>query len=332
MSDFNGTDIRENPNILFIAGPGRSGSTLLDLLLGQIDGFCSTGELRFIWNRGFAQNQLCGCGQPFRECEFWVKVVKQAFGRFESVDHGRLEELRLSAEHRVSNGLFPGETASRLSPYSEYFDAYNSLYGAIQKVAGCRFIVDSSKNIANGFLLSGIPGINLYTVHLLRDSRAVAYSWQREKVRPEIHWERKLMSQRSIFKSATRWNSRNRFAHALRHVSKQYTRLHYEDLVSDPKDRLTTLLADLGIMPASFDFLTDHRAVLKTSHTVSGNPVRFAQQEIEIQPDMHWQQAMPKSQKWLVTLMTLPLMMKYGYFKNHQNGHRVNYHEVAREE
>ncbi len=39
--------------VLFIAGPGRSGSTLLDLLLGQIDGFTSTGELRLIWNSRF---------------------------------------------------------------------------------------------------------------------------------------------------------------------------------------------------------------------------------------------------------------------------------------
>ena len=32
--------------VLFIGGYGRSGSTLLDRLLGQIDGFVSVGEVR----------------------------------------------------------------------------------------------------------------------------------------------------------------------------------------------------------------------------------------------------------------------------------------------
>ena len=320
---------QKNNNVLFIAGPGRSGSTLLDLLLGQIDGFCSTGEMRFIWERGFAQNQLCGCGKPFRECEFWTRVVKEAFGGFERVDYARLETLRRSAERRVSNGLSPAEAASILGPHKEYLDAYRNIYAAIQKISGCQFIVDSSKHIANGFLLSVIPGIDLYTVHLIRDSRAVAYSWQRKKVRPEIHWEQKLMSQRSIFKSATRWNSRNRLAHVLRRNCKQYTRLRYEDLVSYPKDYLSSLFAGLEIEIPALDFLTDHRAVLKTTHTVSGNPVRFVRQEIEIQPDVQWQRAMAKPKKWLVTLLTLPLLIKYGYFTNRKKG-RANYHEAAR--
>src|SRR5262249_52127789 len=158
--------------VLFIAGSGRSGSTLLDMLLGQIKGFCSTGELRFIWNRGFEENQLCGCGKPFRECEFWTEVVREAFGGFEAVDYVRIEELRKGAEHYVSNGLcVQGEL---LTPYKDYFEACQKLYQAIQKISGCEFIVDSSKNTAHGFVLMNIPQINLFTVHLIRDSRAVA--------------------------------------------------------------------------------------------------------------------------------------------------------------
>src|SRR5215510_6114841 len=119
---------RDNPNnvkVLFIAGSGRSGSTLLDMLLGQIGGFHSTGELRFIWSRGIGQNQLCGCGKPFRECEFWTEVVKEAFGGFENINHSRMEGLREPAEHRVSNGL--SMSGELLLPYKEYFDACRSL-------------------------------------------------------------------------------------------------------------------------------------------------------------------------------------------------------------
>jgi hypothetical protein len=40
------------PNVLFVVGSGRSGSTLLDILLGQIPGFFSTGELHSLWWAG----------------------------------------------------------------------------------------------------------------------------------------------------------------------------------------------------------------------------------------------------------------------------------------
>jgi hypothetical protein len=285
------------------------------MLLGQIHGFYSTGELRFIWNRGFGQNQLCGCGKPFKECEFWTEVVKEAFGGFEDIDHARIEKLREPAERRASKGLFIRSESERLSPDTEYFDACSNLYQAIHKISGCEFIVDSSKNTAHGFVLANIPQIDLFTLHLIRDSRAVAYSWRREKIRPEIYWEQKFMGQRKIVTSATRWVSLLKLAEKLQHASKQYTVLRYEDLVNNPQKSLSGLFGDLGIEPPALDFINDFHARLKISHTVSGNPVRFTNKEIKIKPDTEWRHAMAKRHKWLVTLMTWPLLLKYGYFK-----------------
>ena len=308
-------DNTKNGKVLFIAGSGRSGSTLLDMLLGQINGFHSTGELRFIWSRGFEQNQLCGCGKPFRECEFWTEVVSEAFGGFEGINYARIEELRDPAERRVSKGLSIRGESELLTPYKEYFDACTNLYQAIHKVSGCEFIVDSSKNTAHGFILANLPQIDLYTIHLIRDSRAVAYSWRREKIRPEIYWERKLMGQRKILTSATRWIFLIKLAEKLQHLSKQYVLLRYEDLVNNPKQSLLRLFTDLGIEQPSLDFIDGFHANLKTSHTVSGNPVRFTNKEINIKPDVEWQHAMANRHKWLVTLLTWPLLSKYGYFK-----------------
>jgi len=52
--------------IILIAGHSRSGSTLLDRLLGEMDGFVTVGELRCLWIRGLREDQLCGCGTAFR--------------------------------------------------------------------------------------------------------------------------------------------------------------------------------------------------------------------------------------------------------------------------
>lgn len=302
--------------VLFIAGSGRSGSTLLDMLLGQVDGFYSTGELRFIWSRGFAENQLCGCGKPFKDCEFWTEVIRAGFGHLENIDYGHIEELRVRAEHRVAHGASIKEKPELLAPYNEYYEACQSLYQAIYKISGCDFIVDSSKNTAHGFVLANMPQIDLFTIHLIRDSRAVAYSWRREKVRPEIYWEQKFMGQRKILGSAMRWNSMQWRSEKLHHSSKEYALLRYEDLVSTPRKSLMDLFDKLQIDRPALDFIDGNHANLRTSHTVSGNPVRFTNKEIKIEPDVEWKRAMTWRHRWLVTLVTWPFLLKYGYFRD----------------
>ena len=68
------------PQVVYVGSWGRSGSTLLDLVLGQIPGFVSVGELRYLWERGLAERQLCGCGRPVTGCPFWGAVLEEVFG------------------------------------------------------------------------------------------------------------------------------------------------------------------------------------------------------------------------------------------------------------
>ena len=46
--------------VAFVSSWSRSGSTLLDLLLGRLPGFWSAGEIRYLWDRGLLEDQLCG--------------------------------------------------------------------------------------------------------------------------------------------------------------------------------------------------------------------------------------------------------------------------------
>ena len=54
--------------VLYIAGVGRSGSTLLERMLGAVPGSVNTGELNAIFSRVATQDQRCGCGEPFSAC------------------------------------------------------------------------------------------------------------------------------------------------------------------------------------------------------------------------------------------------------------------------
>ena len=104
---------RSGRAVLFIAGWGRSGSTLLDRMLGQVPGVFSAGELRDIWERGVREDRLCGCGQPFRECAVWRKVGEVAFGGWDALDLAEVQALRRRLDRPWST---PQLLASRVSP------------------------------------------------------------------------------------------------------------------------------------------------------------------------------------------------------------------------
>ena len=72
--------------VLYLAGAGRSGSTLLGRLFAEPPQAVHVGELVYLWRRGFAENHLCGCGVPFLECPFWSEVFARGFGGFDGVD------------------------------------------------------------------------------------------------------------------------------------------------------------------------------------------------------------------------------------------------------
>ena len=63
-----------DPLVLYIAGWGRSGSTLLERLLAEVDGVTLLGEVVHLWERGVREDELCACGTAFSGCPFWSEV------------------------------------------------------------------------------------------------------------------------------------------------------------------------------------------------------------------------------------------------------------------
>jgi hypothetical protein len=85
---------RRGTTILYIAGAGRSGSTLLGQILGQLEGFCFVGEMIGAWQTFGVRR--CGCQAMLTDCEFWA-AVRQAAGR----GTGALEASELFAFGRL---------------------------------------------------------------------------------------------------------------------------------------------------------------------------------------------------------------------------------------
>jgi hypothetical protein len=306
---------RDRIPVLLIAGAPRSGSTLLDRVIGMHDGFCSAGELQFIWQRSFGENQLCGCGVPFYECAFWREVSEKAFGvEPQEVDQAAATRLKASVDDKRHLHWLVLKAPPRFrSALLAYGDLLERLYGAVLQVSAARMVVDSSKDPRHGFVLSRLPRFEVHVVHLVRDPRAVAFSWKRVRRRPEIHWKSQDMMTQQTLASSARWTLHNVLVELLARSAASYCRVRYEDFVVDPSAALSRILAPYDWVDDKPAAVAAGEVVLEPSHTVAGNPMRFKNGPLNIELDDEWRTAMPLRDRLLVAAVTWPLLARYGY-------------------
>ena len=300
-------------NVISIGGASRSGSTLLSMLLGEIDGVVAVGELRYVWSRGFLQNRLCGCGSPFRECGFWLAVVEETYGSFDRVPVQELKRLHFSTTEiwNLPELLSPIRRPAFQERLQDLATHLSLLCSAIQRVSGADTIIDSSKLPSYCYVLSRMPDVNFRLLHMVRDSRAVAYSFMRKKRKPDIYWTEAYMLRFSPMQSAIDWDLLNVAAEMLRIGRVPYGFLRYEDLVRHPRESIKEALPWLPEQATAF--LDDDKLKLGTNHTVAGNPIRMSKGGLEIRPDIEWRDRMAKNHRMLVTAATWPLLLRYGY-------------------
>jgi hypothetical protein len=303
-------------DVVFIAGFGRSGSTLLAQVLGQLPGFVSVGELRHLWLRGATENQLCGCGEPFRTCSFWHNVAEQGFGGRSWEELASIAELqkRVDAIRLIPQVFFQWMRGRAYQRDAEqYCQDLASLFQGIRSASGARLIVDSSKTPMHGRLLLETPGVRTHIIHLTRDSRAVAYSWQRKKERPEVHWKREEMPRYSVIKSSVWWNGANVTAEWLAKKAATFMQFRYEDFLQAPRETLNAFLTAAKLPTLADDVLADGKIEVGVQHTVAGNPGRFRTGQVVLKPDNEWQGSFRGSSRAMVDVLTFPWLWRYGY-------------------
>jgi hypothetical protein len=302
--------------VLFIAGSGRSGSTLLDRIIGMDKGFCSVGEIGNVWERSFRQNQLCGCGVPFHDCVFWNDVSRDAFGidpsHFDAESAIALKE-KVDRTRKMPQLVFSRRLGRYRSALREYGKLLEAFYASILRLSGARTVVDSSKNPPHGFILTRLPRFEVHVVHLVRDPRAVAFSSRRQRRRPEIHWKAEDMPVDHVAVTAARWVMHNVLAGLLSLSAASYCRVRYEDLITKPDTVMEKIMEPYEWANERPSIAEDIKIELESTHIVSGNPMRFAHGHLTLNLDDEWETAMGWRERHLVTLITLPLLLLYGY-------------------
>jgi hypothetical protein len=302
--------------VLYIVGVGRSGSTLLERALGAVPGSVNVGELNAIFSRVSAQDQRCGCGETFSGCAFWHEVGDRAFGGWgpvtERVTHLQPRVVRQRFVPLIATGL-AGATYRR--ELDEYLDVYRRLYEAILAVSAAEVVVDASKSTAQLFALCRLAELDLRVVNLVRDSRGVANSWSKPDVPKPQSQQGGVMGTYSPPRLAVLWAALQLESAAITAATPHSTRLRYEDLVENPRASIERTLRDVDLAPAAgaLDHVGAHSVTLPTSHGVAGSRTRFTTGDIELRIDDSWHTALPQWSQAVVTALTLPQLLRYGY-------------------
>ncbi len=307
--------------VLYIGGWGRSGSTLLAHVLAEVPGFVSVGELRYVWQAGPEGNELCGCGLAFDECPFWTAVGQEAFGGWENVDVNEVLELEGAVlRHRNVPLLLMG----RLAPEHQrrvrrYAELTASVYRAIQKVSGAEVVVDSTKNPPYAYFLRAAQaaGLRLRVLHLVRDSRGAAHSWAKRMARPEITNGDAFFQEFSPLRAGVRWMECNLAFEALRRLRVQTVGMRYESLAADPRGELERMFVAMGEGGRHDLSAVGDSVEVSGQHSVRGNPMRFAHGRQQVRADEAWRTGMARKTRSIVVLVTWPLLLRYGYLRQH---------------
>jgi hypothetical protein len=227
--------------IVYIAGYGRSGSTLLARILGSHQNIFAVGELINFLKLVDSENSICSCGDKIQCCAFWSDVVKKF--RKDFINTSELIEIQKKYESFssfYSHILDP-------SPYSRsiYKDLNQSLINSIYENLSndIHYIIDSSKTSWSRFFrpysLSKIGSLKVKVIHIIRDGRGCM--WSNMKGTDTGLLKGEVLNQHAsfpVFRTAVHWPFANLGAHIfqLSHSSEDYCRIRYEDLVEKPTE------------------------------------------------------------------------------------------------
>ena len=196
--------------LIYIVGMGRSGSTLLDILLDAHSQVRALGGVRRLAH--YARKHPCPCGSPsFWECPFWSQVNEELQRRL-----GRtLETLDVHARDDAT------------------FREHNrTLFEVVCEVAGVQYATDNSKSVQRLARMIEAPDIDVTPVHVLRDPRGRAQSLRKRK-------------QQNYIPTFTYSHRSLRLYQLLK--DKEHVVVNYEKLAADPQGQLTKLMERLEL-------------------------------------------------------------------------------------
>ncbi len=292
--------------LIYVAGYGRSGTTLLDIALGEHPAIMGAGEVatlaRHVWDNG----EYCACGARVHDCPAWKAIVTRWM---QGEPDGFLAGYRRA--QALTEGLLAPGRLLRLPGWRSHARRTLKLLRGMTLVSGRPILVDSSKLPGRAFALAAMPGIDLHVVHVVRDGRGVAWSLLKGHRRSVEKGVQRELRPKPLLYTALRWSMVNLAAEWLcRRVGPDRSiRVRYEDFIDDPRGTIGRIVALVGERP--HDAATG-AVPFEPQHQVAGSRHRM-QKSIVLRSDDKWKREMPGWKRWIFTAMCAPMLHRYDY-------------------
>jgi hypothetical protein len=334
--------------VLKITGLGRSGSTILDIVLGNHSQIESVGEVMNLVRTGWISQEslhgidqkrlrrpLCTCGKrldvlyvdtPDEACPFWSSVRHEWVERTDrdSIESYPKLQNDFELKRRWPRLLYEKRRPSAL--FRSYTRLTRAFFESIRAVSGKPIIVDCSKISVRAYALGMVPGIDLYVVHLVRDGRGVITSHRKsfEKgLQAGIMWDHKghpmwktTVRRRALYLvSVVRWTVQNLAAEwvCTQLGPKRTMRLRYEDFVADPKTALERIGSLIELDLTGVANAASSGKPMQAGHNIGGNKTKKSG-SITLRPDAkEWKTALSPTEQRLSWVLMGWLMRRYGY-------------------
>jgi hypothetical protein len=329
--------------VLEITGLGRSGSTILDIVLGNHPDIESVGEVGNLTLNGWISREslrgidskklavpICTCGKrldvlyvdtPDEACPFWSSVRREWVERTDPDSIESYPKLRGNFERTRPALLVQQclrllyERRRRSASFRSYAGLTRAFFESIRAKSGKPLIVDSSKSPTRAFAFGMIPGIDLYVVHLVRDGRGVIASLRKtfkKDIQAGIMWDHRG---RPMRKTVVRWIVLNLATEwvCTQLGPKKTMRLRYEDFVADPKGALERIgsLLELDLTDVADD--ASSGKPMQAGHNIGGNRTKKSG-IITLRPDAkEWKSTLSPTEQRLSWALMGWLMRRYGY-------------------
>lgn len=298
--------------VLYIAGYGRSGSTVLGTILGAHPDVIHVGEVRQLlaeWNR---HDRRCSCGERYAACPFWQDVFAGA-PPGKDLLHQQYRIERFISLPRILSGFTNGEVVRAYQHYRR------TLFEFIRRQSQKQIVLDSSKStwLATGrFLaLNRFAGEEIFVIHVVRNGLAVTESQvlRGRNSEMEVHVPR---AGGLTFRTAIGWWSANLMTSWLsrKMPDGRYLVVRYEDLVTDP----TSVLEEIGQF-CHIDTTMLRGNVIRgeafsVGPIVAGNRLRFAS-EITLKKELRsdYGSRLTAGQRLIFRSLNDSLQRRYGY-------------------
>ncbi|MGK0437177.1 MAG: hypothetical protein ACJATK_000116 [Paracoccaceae bacterium] len=299
---------------LYIGGAGRSGSTLLEILLGNQQNLVCVGEVREYFHYLSDNNMPCGCGEYIHKCDFWQKVNESL--EQQGVDLNKIADI---SKRLTQSRIFWKLPLLRKfsSDWSTLVESTRALYDTVASISGAKYIIDSSKSATHLAVLKEFKSKDeLKVIHQIRDPRGVAYSWSQNIKQIKTKNGPVEFPRRAFFMSGIRWLLENL---VMEYMSRDldYTRVSYEAMTENPRQTIVGALNTIGLPAEEFEISTEEQRVITLqphiSHPIGGNPMRKSADGAKIICDTKWKSELSTANKLGLGLITYPGLKRYGY-------------------